>query len=235
MGYYTNALLLMAAPEGERVASLFEKGAKVVVYRHVTEPLWLVDAHVPGRREHWPFQGRLPFAREGRAELPDPSESLADAYFAVHQSLAAYAGRHVASLVHDAAHAARVCGQDVVLILGDDEGNDASCRAGTDGVHAFKSRVETVALEYDGKVPLLVPFEFDEDPEAELLDDESATVLATTHGFQLAPRRLIEGGFRLYGNIVDLWPVGDPEAIAGIGTWDPFEHFERDFQVVFER
>ena len=128
MGYYTNALLLMAAPEGERVASLFEKGAKVVVYRHVTEPLWLVDAHVPGRREHWPFQGRLPFAREGRAELPDPSESLADAYFAVHQSLAAYAGRHVASLVHDAAHAARVCGQDVVLILGDDEGNDASCR-----------------------------------------------------------------------------------------------------------
>jgi hypothetical protein len=226
VGYYANALVLGAAPDAGRLPGLFKAGANVVVYKHRRAALWLVDAWIPTKRPHFPFTDEAPLQ-----VLEAGEDDAADRYVAAAGALDDGLEGYAEPWIRWTQQAARTLGQDAFAFVADDEGRDAACLASPAGGLRCKARHEATAIEIDGAAVTVVPFDLVEDPEYNL-PEEALDDLRELDGVQVAPARVIDGGHTLYGNVVALWPIGDPGELVGIGTWDPFLELERDFEVV---
>jgi hypothetical protein len=100
-------------------------------------------------------------------------------------------------------------------------------------VQNAKYRIGPLSIDVAGERIQVQPFtEEDGEPVEDYLD-----ALGAVPHIEIVETIDIEEGMQLYGNVLAVWPPEFPtaEQALGLGTWDPLEHLDRDFQVVFER
>jgi hypothetical protein len=235
MGYFINAAIFLEQPSWQNVAEWFPT-CSVRGYQHQSRAVWLLDTwEAEKRREHFPFASRA-----GRRDIAVTSMSPDTARFLREfETLLADLdiGRETRAEVPNGiryALALSVRGvAPVVFFAGDDEDLDFACDARGGELRRFRCRFGNLTVRCENGAAVLVPDYYPDDgetsPPAGLMKD-----LRRFSSWQIAPPVIVEGGRRLYGSAIDLWPesAGDPDRMLG---WDAFETLPLEFKVVYER
>jgi hypothetical protein len=243
MGYLTTGFVFVAEPSFAEIAAALP-ACSARGYRHGTRPVWLLDLwEKPWRGAHHPFQERLAAGAAAKAwrastgtgadtpafvaeleallaSLPDPSDPLVAAECRLVLSLS------------------RLAGVPTFFFVGDDDLVDAACRADDGRLERFRCRLDRLTVVHEQGRSELEPTVSEEDDDDELDDTEDLVAAASRAvPWSLGPTRSFDGGRPLHESALALWPqaAGDPAETLGVGTWDPGENLERDFQIVFER
>lgn len=238
MGYYGNGFVLTQSPQWEQLATSFPDSLSLRGYAHRSQPIWLLDAWVPSRHEHWPFTHRLPKGPILGSELPALTTDLLELLRRVYSSLAPVEQDYGLGYVEGAARLSVAGGQRTFFFAADDDLVDMAVAATAGLVDTLQIRHETCSVEFSGGSLRLIPFRYSESEEDDAEFGIPPAILreiATVSGLSVEPSRTIDGGAPFYGSAVELWPWGDPTRLLGIGTWDPFLNLDRDFRTVFER
>jgi hypothetical protein len=233
MGYYGNGFAFTAEPSWSAIARVFPRSTGLRAYRHRAYPIWLLDTWRASPREHWPFTDRKPEELVLPPRLHQDADTVLTAVSSVFRALSE-ARTYDLAWLRIAAQISLLAGTDTFFFAADDDLTDMACMAGGGGFVRFRLAVGGCVVEYDAGHLAVTPLDFAEDPEQNV-PPATLSRLSCVPGVVVAPPRVVEGGKPLYENAVLLWPSGDPGAILGVGTWDPFEHVERDLRIVFEQ
>ena len=238
MGYLITGFAFGTQPQWQRLGGLFPtfpgRG-----YKHRRASLFLWDVWKPNprdTREHFPFSAGPIVPRDVQAPHSVPSTPVSDAFDRVCRRLEQNAGYPVypAGWLGIPLLVAATAGVPTYSFTADDESLDFAAFVDSGAIqtagcrhHAFELIVERNALS----VKPLVNEEDDEE-----LDEELLASLVRMEGIKLLDTTHIQGGSRIHDHPARLWPKGwgDPEQLLGLGTWDPFETFTEDFELVFE-
>jgi hypothetical protein len=234
MGYFGNGFVFTVEPAWRAIADAFPRLMGFRGYRHRREPLWLLDMWMASRYEHAPFTDRLPEDLVLEVVVASKAKSTLATAAGVFAALAPDAAPCGLGWLGLAAQVSTLAQTEAFFFAGDDDETDMACTASAGMLTRLRLRFAGCAVEYASNQFTVTPFAFVEDPE----QDPSAEALVRVgrlSGVTVGPADAIDGGLPLYDSAVRLWPDGDPAAILGVGTWDPFQHMARDFGVAFEQ
>ena len=130
----------------------------------------------------------------------------------------------------------RLIGAPTFFFAGDDDLVDVACRADGGRLQRFRCRLGRLTVVHEeGRSEILPSGSLDEDEEAELQEILGAARSAVS--WPVAPPVPFDGSRQLHESALALWPTeaGEPGEPLGVGTWDPVQNLDADFQVVFER
>jgi hypothetical protein len=234
MGSFGNGFVFMVAPTWRAIADAFPRSMGFRGYRHRREPLWLLDVWAASRYEHTPFTDRLPedvLLGSPGASRTKNTLATANSIFA---ALAPDSEPYGLGWLGLAARVSVLAQTAVFFFAADDDETDMACTASGGILTRFRIRFSGCAVEYGSSQFTVTPLAFRTDPARDLSPEVLARV-ARLSGVTVKAARMIDGGLPPYQSAVRLWPDGDPAAILGIGTWEPFQHVARDFAVAFEQ
>lgn len=234
MGYFVNGFVFTREPSWPAIAAATPEAIALRAYRHRSTPIWILDAWPDPQYEHSPFTTSLPDDVNLGVTLPEETTKLLQTVSKTYTEDLSDGKPYGVSWLRAAAQMSLPAGTECFCFAADDESIDMACSAAEGLLRRFVFRFELYAIEYlDGSVTV-VPFDIAEDPEYNLTP-EALAPLRQIPGVTVGPVRVIESGQLIHGSAVQLWPMGDPEVLLGLGTFDPFEHLDRDWEVVFER
>jgi len=234
MGYFGNGFVFTSPPSWDALAGVIPPAVSLRAYSHHSAPVWLLDAWVQTKRQHWPFTDDFPEETDVSCALPDSTHAVLQRFEALCEVLPGSEFVYGHGWLRATAALAVASGVNTFFFGADDEVTDFACLATPHGFARFRVRFGTFSVEFRESGLFIVPFAFDEDPDANVSPAALATLARVSDATVEAPR-VIPGGLPLYESAVTLWPFGDPGALLGVGTWDPFLNIESDLTTVFER
>lgn len=257
MGWSSYGYVFTRQPNWDRLGQLPLRAGGVVGFKHRTSDVWLVG--FAGRRdrgaEAFVFHPPVEFAIN-RGSLDSGTRELLARVDAVAEVLdTEFLGFTVEWLTRTLAVAERA-EVPAFFFTADDEFLDVGCRVEPGRVVEFAGRFPDFSLRSLGAgLRLLVPdcdslssFPAERLEGVKAVDGTEVVVRRDGKPVPLPrargagrPRRSVsvQGDLAKWGVFyrfpVELWPVeaGDPGAILGLGTWDLFDGFDRDFDQVF--
>ncbi len=258
MGWSTYGYVFTRQPNWDRLADLPLRACRVVGYKHRTSDVWLVG--FAGRRDRgaaaFVFHPAVDFAVDRRS-LDPPTRDLLSRVDAVAAELGTEYLRFAVEWLTRTLAVADRAEVPVFFFTADDEFLDVGCLVEPRRVVEFAGRFPDFSLRCrGGAVRLLVP---DRDslasfPAERLRGLQAAEVvvrrgrrspnLPVAGGRATTRRRRsasVAGDLARWGEFcrfpVELWPSegGDPAVVLGLGTWDLFDNFDRDFEQVCPR
>jgi hypothetical protein len=239
MGYLTTGFLFLAQPSFAAIADAFP-GVQARGYRHKVRPIWALDLwEKPWRKQakHFPFQQRF----AASAVEPPPAGPDVSAFLGELDGLLAALGNKADVLVAKECRLAlgisRLAAAPTFFFAGDDDLVDVACTTEAGRLARFRCRLGRLALVHDeGRSEILPSASLEEDDE-EADQQRVIDVARTAVSWRVAPPAASDGGRQLHESALALWPseAGEPGELLGVGTWDPVQNLDADFDVVFER
>jgi len=239
MGYLTTGFLFLAEPPFAAIADAFT-GFAARGYRHKVRPVWVLDLwEKPWRKNatHFPLQERFAAIE---AVVPPPGGQDDPAFLRELDDLLAALGDEgdplVAKECRIALGVSRLAKAPTFFFAGDDDLIDVACATDSGRLLRFRCRMGHLTVVHDEGKTEIVPFEpLDEDEDAGLQEIVAAARGAVT--WPVTPPAPFDGGHRLHDSALALWPAqaGQPGEPLGVGTWDPAQNLDADFDIVFER
>lgn len=239
MGYYGNGFVLTDPPRWEALDS-FSRDVGLAGYRHKDISLWLLDAWTCTRRgAHWPFTDELVEERLVVPALLADTDELTATFNRICEAVRKEPFDEIiygAGFLRLTAHLSTILARQVFFFAADDELTDMAVLASEGRLSRFRVRFGVWAIAFQDARFVVTPRLSSEDEEVRF-SEAVAREISQIPNVSVADAEDTSGGDPLYGSAVSLWPqaAGDPVATLGIGTWDPFEHLERDFEEVFAR
>jgi hypothetical protein len=239
MGYYGNGFVLTDPPRWDALDG-FSADVGFAGYRHKDLPVWLLDAWTCTRRgAHWPFTDEL--VEEGIVVpgLATEANELLGTFNRICEAVRKEPFDEIiygAGLLRLTAHLSTILAPQVFFFAADDELTDMAVQAAEGRLARFRVRFGVWAIAYQGAGFIATPRLSSEDEEIRF-SESVAHEISQIPNVAVAEPEDTSGGDPLYASAVSLWPpaAGDPVRILGVGTWDPFENLERDFDEVFAR
>lgn len=234
MGYYGNGFIFTQEPPWDAFAAALPASVALRGYRHKGNDIWALDAWKYSQREHWPFTDDFPEDVKLPLPLPAKSEETLAMFEAICDALPSSETPYGAGFLRACAQLSIIGRGPAFFFAADDELADMAVSASGGEFKTFRVRFGAGAVEFSNSQMVFVPFDITEDPECNATPEDLAA-LARVPGVTVGAVHLMDDGAPLYDSAVQLWPVGDPAQILGVGTWDPFQNVEREFVQVFER
>jgi len=238
MGYLTTGFLFLAEPPFAAIADAFA-GFAARGYRHKVRPVWVLDLwEKPWRKgaTHFPFQERFAAIE---AVVPPSGGPDGIAFLreldALLSALGDEADLLVAKECRIALGVSRLANAPTFFFAGDDDLVDVACAADSGRLARFRCRMGYLTVVHDEGKSEIVPSEpLDEDEDAAF--QESLAAARAAVNWSMTPDSS-DGNRRLHESALALWPAqaGTPGEPLGVGTWDPAQNLDADFDVVFER
>jgi hypothetical protein len=239
MGFFSNGFVFTAPPNWDAIKHSLSHSLSLRLYKHPMMDLWLLDAWETTTQNHFPFSDRFRKKLCVGVDIPQKSIDAIDSLSKIASILSEI--DFGIDWLKNTARIAIISDSDTFLFAADDEQIDIGCRASTKGITHFRVNLDSCMVEYSPDGLFLYPYIFEEEADFEPeITHEKISELNKVPGIKISTAIQIEsqGGIYtkgFYQNAVSLWPLGDPETILGLGTFDPFENFEKDFEVKFER
>jgi hypothetical protein len=234
MGYFINGFVFTAEPAWAAAADALPDSIALRAYRHRTEPVWLLDAWPHSSYEHCPFTDMFPETLDLSPALPQETNDLLRTYSKVCSALKSESP-YGAGWLRSSAQLSLATSTPCFFFAADDDLFDMACNASNGGLSSFRVRFEGCSVEYTSGKLTVVPFESEEEDDKLMISPKTIEALSRIPGVTIAPvSHEVEDHSQLCGSALQLWPIGNAESLLGIGSWDPFQHLGRDFNVVFE-
>jgi hypothetical protein len=236
MGYFASGYAFGSTPNWQRLEALLPR-FEVRGYRHTTAALFLLEAYKSSGegREHFPFTAG-PITAKDLATGPSPSRpAVVQAFDAVGERLRDSAGGdYEAHWLEVSLAIASAADTPTFAFTADDETYDRAAFAAAGGIVRARCRLGAFDVCLEGDAVAVVPYVLEEDDYAP--DDDLLAALGPLPNVRVGKPKLLEGGFRIFDHPTTLWPQewGDAGELLGFGTFDPFERFDDDFELVFE-
>jgi hypothetical protein len=128
MGYYGNGFVLTASPHWERLGACLSGALSLRGYVHRSQPIWLLDAWVPSRREHWPFTERLPRDLFLGSDLPAATAGLLEPLARVYGALEPAEREYCLGYLRAVAQVSEAVAQPAFFFAADDDLMDMAAR-----------------------------------------------------------------------------------------------------------
>lgn len=238
MGYYGNGFVFVREPDWHAFEKL-PQALGLTGYAHRDQNLFLLDVWTCTGWPHWHFTDEIV---EKDIALPEPApltQSVLDTFNQICEIVrqaefteATY-GESALRLL---AFLSERSGDEVFYFAGDDELTDMAAVAKQGLFVRFQVHFGVYVVAYVEDGFTVTPQEFAESPEI-TVSKEVLARLGQLPRVMVAPPVSVDRGRALYSAALQLWPAaaGDPVEMLGVGTWDPFEHVERDYTETLSR
>jgi hypothetical protein len=239
MGYYGNGFVLTDPPRWDALDG-FSPDVGLVGYRHKDLSVWLLDAWTCTRRgAHWPFTEELVEEAIAVPALLAEADELIGTFNRICEAVRKEPFHEIiygAGFLRLTAHLSTTLAPQVFFFAADDELTDMAVLASEGRLARFRVRFGVWAIAFQDAGFVVTPRLSSEDEEIRF-SESVALQISQIPNVAVAEPEDTSAGDPLYASAVSLWPqaAGDPVTTLGIGTWDPFEHLERDFEEVFAR
>lgn len=239
MGYYGNGFVMTHQPRWDALAD-FQSGVGLTGYRHKVHSVWLLDVWTYTRRGgHWPFTDELVEESLVVAGLLEETDEVLATFDCICEAIRNEPFDEIiygVGFLRLAAHLSSTLVPQIFFFAADDEVTDMAVLASAGRLDRFRVRFGVWAIEFRDCRFVATPRLSAEDEEIRF-SEEVARQISRIPGVAVAEAVDTSGGDPLYGSAVSLWPedAGDPVAMLGVGSWDPFEHLERDYEEEFGR
>ncbi len=229
MGYLCAGHVLVAEPD---VATLekISTGLNWALYKAKEHSVWLLDTFQAPIDNHYPFSK---YIWKGR-ELVELEEHLPGSV-AIIKTLRAF--HHVFSetaWLLMSLELSALLGLQVFTFVSDDDETQMTCTSDNGQVVRIHRDFEMVDMRFENAQFSFTPMRHEEDPDL-LPDEELLRKLRAFPGVGVGEFATVEGGGRpIHEIVLKDWPAGagDPEKLLGIGTFDPFQDIESQFDLV---
>lgn len=239
MGYFVNGLVFSTEPDFSAIASLnrdrFARG-----YKHKEHAVWLMDFWKPKgtvQRRTYPFCD--PMVGELAQKLFERNNESFKEIVTIYEELAAISeglDQEIRGYLNLAMSASTVHDGSVFCFAADDEDLDFACTAHQGILNSFGFRQDFIAATYSNDAFTVTPInQFMDGCESEF--EAQLKQLSAIRGIEISETRDDLDGQQLFENPVALWPAeaGSAEEMLRLGTWEPLENLEADYEIVFEK
>jgi len=237
MGYFANALVFKSQPDFDSLVKI-NPGRFARGYRHNTKPFWLLDFWMPRgtiRRRVGPFCDPA-FAPGKYCDSSLASKTLhpVGKLLSIFKAVSISPGIEL-EYVQFAIEVSRAAKNYVYCFAADDNDLDVGINASDGELLSFGIRSDCISFVFENNRCTTTPIN--------LYDDDSQKEFARTLAklkeigiTEIAEVRDGMDGQQLYEHPVGQWRFenGTAEEILGLGTWDPLNNLENDFEIVFE-
>ncbi|MEM6483465.1 MAG: hypothetical protein AAF662_00565 [Pseudomonadota bacterium] len=230
MGYFNSAILFKKQPNWSKLDALPES-IGLRGYAHNEAELWLLEFWANNAAPEYPFteghEERV-FGELMSNAVVTKLEALNKAWREVYGDSWLRLGLSVAALTD----------QDLFFFADDDDWFDYAYSI-TDGevtALALRASMSNFVMNAFGRIEVTPGIDAEGGGEADLTQDKINTLGALSF-VTIQPPKEFTSGIPLADNVLKLWPreVGEPEALLGVGTWDPFMSFNDKSEMVYER
>jgi hypothetical protein len=236
MGYFASGFAFGSAPNWQRLEELLT-GFWVRGYRHKTATVLMLDAYRPRTdgREHFPFTAGPITAKDVAASEVPARPAVVQAFDAVGERLRESAGGDYETHWLDVPLLiASAAGTPTFAFTADDEAFDRAAFVASGAIVRARCRLDVFDVCLEDDTVTVVPYAVEGDDYT--AGDDLQGTFEHLPNVRVGKPKLLEGGFRIFDHPSTLWPKewGDAGELLGFGTFDAFESFDEDFELVFE-
>lgn len=237
MGYFKNAFVSTSPVDYRHILPLVPERC-LSAYKHKNRGVWLLDLWKPRRtRAHTPFcESATEDIQVDSLSIDLPTTNFIESLIRVCDSLADTVDPFDLVSVYVPLALAAATSTPMFYFAADDELTDMACLADPGSVAAFGCRLGPISIQYRSGETIITPLHCLEDDDDQIIVlEDIIDRLDLLPGISVEATREIDGGLQMYENPLRHWPAeaGDAGEILGLGTWDPFVNFDRDFERVF--
>lgn len=230
MGYFNAAILFKKQPDWSKLDALPESiGLRGYALNDAS--LWLLEFWAHNVAPEYPFtegHEEKVFGELTSNAVVAKLEALNNAWREVYGDSWLRLGLSVAALT----------GEDLFFFADDDDWFDYaySIRNGEVTALALRASMSNLVLNASGDIEITPGIDVEGGGETDLTEDQIKTLGALPF-VTIRPPIELTSGIPLAANVIKLWPreIGEPDALLGVGTWDPFINFNDKSEMTYER